>query len=134
VVFMFIVRFGGALVQLFWSSAQSTCRVICIMISVYFILSRLWRLGRVVAQATTTFVSRVTTRVRRLRSPACRYRRTGSRQPIIKRFRRRRLHVCLVKRCRNRVWDVSLFGPRIRQHRRWRRRKARWIKQDKVKR
>ena len=32
------------------------------------------------------------------------------------------------------MWDVSLLGPRIRQHRRWRRRKARWIKRAKVKR
>ena len=86
------------------------------------------------AQATTTFLSRVKTRVRKIKSPACRYRRTGSRRPIVKRFWRRRLHVCLVKRCRHRLWDVSMMGPRLRQHRRWRRRKARWIKRDKVKR
>jgi hypothetical protein len=87
-----------------------------------------------VATATTSFVSRVTTRVRRFHAPTCRYRRTGSRKPIIKRFRRRRLHYCLVRRCRHRLWNAPLLGPRIRQHRRWRRRKARWIKRDKVKR
>ena len=133
-IFMFILRFGGALARLFRSSNQSTFRVISVVISFYFILLGLWRLGHVVAQATTTFTSRVLTRVRRIHSPACRFRRTGSRSTIIKRFRRRRLHVCLVKRCRGRLWDASLLGPRIRQHRHWRRRKARWVKRIKVKR
>jgi hypothetical protein len=134
VLFMFMLRFCGALSSLFWSTSQSSFYMINGLISCYFIISGLWRMGRSVATATTSFVSRVTTRVRRFYAPSCRYRRTGSCQPIIKRFRRRHLHYCLVRHCRHRLWDASLLGPRIQQHRRWRRIKARWIKRDKVKR
>lgn len=41
------------------------------------------------------------------------------------RYRRRHLHYCLVQRCQRRVSIESLLGPRIRQHRRWRRRRDR---------
>jgi hypothetical protein len=51
-----------------------------------------------------------------------------------RRMRRRRLHVHLVQRCRTRVRDYSLLGLRVRQHRRWRRRKERWRKTYKSKR
>lgn len=40
-----------------------------------------------------------------------------------RRLRRRRLHIHLVQRCRTRIRDYSLLGLRVRQHRRWRRRK-----------
>ena len=51
-----------------------------------------------------------------------------------RRFRRRKLHYNLVRRCLRRRFVYSLAGLRVRQHRRWRRRKARWRAKYTVKR
>ena len=61
-----------------------------------------------------------------LRPPKRRKRRsTRSRSSGLRyrKFRRRHLHYCLVQRCYRRVPFRPLLGPRIRQHRRWRRRR-----------
>ena len=76
--------------------------------------------------------------------PACRYRRTGSRNKnrIVRRFRRYRLPFHLVSRCRRRVGNAppalssclassfssGRLSARDRQHRRWRRRRTKRIR------
>eukprot|EP00956_Cyclotella_meneghiniana_P005534 scaffold7111_cov22-Cyclotella_meneghiniana.AAC.1 len=57
---------------------------------------------------------------KRRKRRSARYRSSGLRY---RRFQRRHLHYCSVQRCYRRVPYQPLLGPRIRQHRRWRRRR-----------
>lgn len=93
---------------------------------------------RAVSHRGYSFGLRAFVRVHRLILclPACSHRRTGSRRHKhrYRRFRRRRLHYSLIRRCRHRLPSPHLLGPRVRQHQRWRRRKSRSSRAKQIKR
>ena len=108
-------------------------KFLCSFWVVMVLCSLISPIGLVMIQCVKRFVS---LRLGSLGMSLPHRRRSGIARSSSKRFkrlRRRHLHVCLVRRCRSHLQTPSLLGFRMRQHRRWRRRKEHWRSTYKVK-
>lgn len=129
--------------MLFGGSFISTCSILgslCVFlyISVLGGSSALNSVCALVGSILNSMVGGVRQATALVRSVFCRSPRRGgpsrSSNRRYARFRRRQLHYHLFRKCLRRKPDLRLLGKRVRQHRRWRRRKARWRRTYTVKR